>query len=381
MKRLPIFSGEEQFFLIEILPAGVNATLVGMDEDKNLVPRRIWEAAEWSELNQRLGSQRFAKNVIVAADSSIAYTATVPIRILRENPQTTLFAVELENLLAKEVGRVFSLCRADASRILGVDDLDVVLANSRVTNLRLDGHRLVDPVGHRAAKVEASLELMLTRRELFESVKGLVRPKQQLYFTEIGRAELLVLEKLEKLPLHILRLRSPSSVLLRMEADVIGHSLTRQEFIFDEGSFLAPILTEWGIAPSVGRAVYDSYIRGDMSNSGTEFFGKLIEPAVMAFLKEFDSKKIKGTVYLEHDLAFPLPLPLKKGRAELRSAPLGELLERFGFGLERSSWGQTDQVLFRKLAPFFAFYQDKSDTTLNRWLKRHLSWLGAPGAP
>jgi hypothetical protein len=376
VKRIPLWPHGEQFFLIEVLAEGLQAVLATVDEDKHLTFGREWRNTTWQALSGRLAPHRFIKNVVVGADSSLAYTAIVPIRILRDNPNTTLYAVELENLFAKEVGRVFSLCRSEASKMLHVDDLDVVLANSRVIDIKLDGHRVLHPVGMKAEKLEAVLELSLTTRELFHDIKSFLKSRQNLYFTEIGRAELLTISKTEPLPLHVLRLRAPASLIMRLESEPIGYSLERKEFNFEEDMILSAISAEWGISRSVAKELYEAWLRKDMSASAEEFFDRLIGPVSEKFTKELAEAKFKGKVFLEHDLPLPFDLPYTKGKIDLREPPLAETLARSGFTVPSAPWAES--VLFRKIAPFLSFYYDKSDTTLNRWLKRHLSWLGTP---
>jgi hypothetical protein len=378
VRDLKLWSSEENFFILEILPERMNALLVGVDGEKKLMPRRSWDGTTWAELGGPFGLKRFTKNIIIAADSRLAYTAIVPVRIVRENPNVSLYATELENLLAQEVGKVFNRCRMEAGKELGLDDLDVVLAHSRVGDFRIDGHHVLNPIGLKAHRMEAVLELMLTTRSLLEDIKKFLKGRQYYFFTEIGRAELAVLSKTEKLPIRLLRLGSPSSSLLEMDEGIVGNLIERQRIDWDVASLGRTIAEEWGVAEPVALELYASYLRRDMGPAAAKLFTKRLGLAVAPLFDELKTAHLRGRTFVESPLPLPLELPLKKGNAELRYPLLDPILARSGFTIEPREWPVPEHALFARLAPFFAYYHDRSDSTVNRWLRRHLNWLGAP---
>lgn len=379
VKKLNFWSAEESFFLLEILPDDrLSGIFLETDADKKISPLKIWQDTSWAELARRLDFKRFIKNIIIAADSSLTYTAIIPVRLLRENPNIPIFSTELENMLAQEVGKAFSHCRMEAGRELGVDDLDIVLANSRVGQFKLDGHHVLSPIGLRAKKIEAVLELMLTTRPLFAHIKSFLKNRQSFFFTEIGRAELIALEKLEKLPLRLLRLGHPHSSAVIMKDAVVGHEIQRTRINWSTENLLVAVMREWGVTRATARAIYDAYCRRDMSPMSARFFTKIFAGELEPLFEKIQKPKMKGTLFVEAPFDLPLDLPIRRDQWELAYPPLDRILERSGFGYEPAEWPFGQSLLFRKLAPFLAFYHDRSDSTVNRWLRRHLSWLGAP---
>ncbi len=377
MRSLRFWKPKNSFFILEILPGRVNGLLLGLDQEQRLVPRRFYDSTSLMRLGKRPALRHLAGNIVVAADSSVAHTALVPVHLTRENKAHPLTATELENLLAQEVGKVFSVCRKEAGKQLKVDELDVILAASRVMNFRIDGHRVLNPLGFKASELEVVLELILTTRPVYDDIKNFTRHRQDFFFTELTRSELNVLQKTEEAPLSVLRLGETGSTYATIESAKLGQTIARGKFPFRTGSFLDAIEQGWLVNRETAEVVYDMYLRRNISEHAEKAISKLLAPAEKAFFKAFKEAKLKGPVYVESEIPLPWPLPLSKYGRKLVAPPLGKLLDHFGFRTDLRFWPVREETVFRLLAPYWDHYFDRSDTTVNRWLRRHLNWLGS----
>lgn len=373
MHRLKFWTAKENFLLIEVLSDGVNGLLISLDSENHLSFQRSWHNGSWEDIAGWLGLNRLIKNIVVAADASLAYTALVPVRLQRENFKEELGATELEHRLAQEIGRAFTGCRVDAGRALQADDLDIVLVNSRVTDFRVDGHRVLHPIGFKAHQVEAMLELILTRRPILSDVKHFLKNRSNFFFTESTRAELIALRKTEQPPFQILRLDYDGSALAILNRK---EEVARRPVAWSPGQLLQIIEREWKVSPAVARALYETYAARDMGAASLKFFGKLLDEAIAPLWKEI--RQVRSRIYVETPLPLPFALPIRRNALELHYPPLAAILNRSGFSIDFAEWPWQTPLLFRKLAPFLAFYYDRSDSTVNRWLRRHLNWLGSP---
>ncbi len=360
-----------------LLPGRVNGLLLGLDQEQRLTPRKFYEDTSWTHLSKRPVLGRWVGSIVIAADSSVAHTALVPVHLRRENKTHPLNATELENLLAQEVGKVFSVCRKEAGKQLKVDELDVILAASRVMNFRIDGHRVLNPLGFKASELEVVLELILTTRPVYEDIKNFAGRRQDFFFTELTRSELNVLQKTEEAPLSVLRLGETGSTYATIESAKLGQTIARGKFPFRTGSFLEAIEQGWLVNRETAEVVYEMYLRRDVSGHTEKAIGKLLAPAEKSFFKAFKEAKLKGPVYVESEIPLPWPLPLTKYGRKLAAPPLSKLLDHFGFRTDLKVWPVREEAVFRLLAPYWDHYFDRSDTTVNRWLRRHLNWLGS----
>ena len=376
MRSLRFWKPTESFFVLEILPNKVNGLLLGLDADQKLTPRKFFEDTDWAHLSKRLDLRRLVKNIIVAVDSSLAYTAIIPVSLQRESSGRPLSAVELENLLAQEVGKLFNQCRQDASAYLKVDDLDVILVNSRVMNFKIDGHRVLNPLEFRATKIEAVLELILTTRAVFSDIKIFTKERQDLFFTEIARSELNVLQKVHDAPLSILHLGEEESAYAVLESLALGQTVARGRFPWTTGTLVRSLESAWLINFETAEVIYRMYVDGELTPTTGKAVQKILAPAEKSIYTALAATKFRGPVFVESDRPLPFRLPLKKYGRNLMPPPLDELFERFGFRIDWKEWTMGRESVFRLLAPFWDYYYDRSDSTVNRWLKRHLNWLG-----
>ncbi len=384
VKGIHFWKPKESFLILEISPEEVNGLLLGLDADKKITPRQFLRGTDWARLAKRPALRHLVTNVIVSADSTLAYTASIPVSLKRENPRESLSVVELENILAQTVGRAFNQCRQEAARYLKMDDLDVVLANSRVVNFKIDGHRVLNPLGFQAEKIEAALELTLTTRGLFEEMRRFLsagwsasRPENSFFFIETAEAELSVIHKVQKLPLSMVRLGHFHSTFSVLEEAAVGHLRGRGKVRWTAQEIIAALQNDWRVTHTAAEKVYHLFLRNETSSHGRKAMEKILAPAAKDLLAELQKAKLKGNVFLDSPLPLPFGLPVRRGKLALYEPPLGQILEHFGFELRPEEWPVPAHRIFRFAAPFLEYYYDRSDLHANRWLRRHLNWLGA----
>lgn len=369
----------EEFLVIEIGPETTSGVLLSLDREKRLTSKGTFSSLPWGA-KLPLHTVPFKKpTAIIGCDSSLAYTALIPVHSIRERIREPLRQVELENLLSQIIGKHINQCRKDAAEALGIDEVDVLLAKSRVVNFTIDGHPVLNPFGFRAQKIEALIELILTTRPVYEEARRL-SGDNDVFFTEIAHAELSMLEKVEDAPINVLRLRPWHSSFFVRTPSPIGYTVTRGELGWTIACFEEGIKEAWGVSRDTARSIYEGELRGAYSASTSKFLVKLIKICSQMFAKEMDGSGLKGKVFLDTSLSLPFALPLKKRGMVIQDPPLPALLERFGFTLGEDLHKLPASILFRWLAPFFESFYDRGQGGLNEWLRNHLHWLGAPVA-
>lgn len=384
MKGIRFWKPKESFLILEISPEEVNGLLLGLDADKKITPRKFLRGTDWARLARRPGLRHLVTNIIISADSSLAYTASIPVIFRRERPKEELTAVELENLLAQTVGKAFNQCRQEAARSLKIDDLDVVLVNSRVVNFKIDGHHVLNPLGFRAEKVEAALELTLTTRGLFEEMRGFLsagwsasRPENSFFFIETAEAELSVVSRVQKLPLSIIRLGHFHSTYYVLEEAAVGRLREKGNLRWTAQEIIAAMQNGWRVTHASAEKSYHMFLRNELSAHSRKAMEKILAPPGKLLLAELQKTKLKGKVFVDSPLPLPFALPSRRGKFVLDEPPLQQVLGHFGFELYPREWPLPPHRIFKFAAPFLEYYYDRSDLHANRWLRRHLNWLGA----
>lgn len=347
----------ESFLVFWVMPEGAEGILLNLENGKRFVPKKFWREKDLRALVSKIPPGRESRTVIVAADPSLVFTATVPINSLREEPNGTISAVEVANLLAQAAGKAFNHCRLEAARRLGVDDLDVVLVGSKVLDFRLDGHRVWNPLGFEARRIQTALELKFTTRALFEELKLI----KKFFFTDIARAELEVLGKAYRPPLNLLVLNPDRSYLATPD----WYKEVRWQTVL----LIRAICRAWAVSPGAAERLYATYLAGGVSPAVGRAITRQLQPVVRSLLVRLAELRPRGKVFLDSEVQLPLSLPVHKKTFSLEKIEFQELMLKLGF---------EGNLPFRCFAPLVLFLTDKSNPEVNRWLRRHLNWLGSP---
>ncbi len=312
---------------------------------------------------------------MVCIDPALATTVNVPIQLSREGGAGPLAEIELENFLSQSVGKIFNQYRDEASGRLGVDDLDVVLARSRTGRFGVDGHRVANPLGFRAKRIDAVLEFIFTTRGTLEVVKQAFPGSGRIFLTETGRADLFVIERLDQPPFASIRLGMNGSRFAAMPQHSQYRPITTGILSWRLDSFFLVLKEALGVSDAVANEIYRSYSDGRLAPRTAQHMKKLLEPVFQALLLELDAAKFKGNLYLQSPISLPFRLPHRRRNFVLCEMPMEAILEKFGF---RTAHSRDPRRTFAWLNPFLECYADRSDTPMNRWLRRYLQWLGSP---
>ena len=387
MVKWDFFSQREKFLILEITPAGTNGLFLSVDEDRNIDLSKLLQspARRISEKTWKGGSFfRSWRRVIVAADSSLATTIPVPLELSREhaNAKSRITIAELENLIAQAMAKVFNGCRGEAAKRLAASDLDTVLVGAKADHFKVNGRALASPIGIAGKKISLLLELTFTTRRIFEDLKPFFNSPEEFFFAEAPQAHLRAIARVQKLPLNLIAAGGDGASLFVLERPKGEYAvLYRERFHWSFSSLLRSIGEAFAVNEEVAKKLYCLYHRGLVSENAKRAFKKIMEPTLRAFFGEIAKGKVRGAVYVDMPHALPVPLPYKHGAATLEERPVKEILAGLGFTLPghrpkgRAHVDGEDNAVPRMLLYFVEAYFDKSDSEINRKLRRRLHWL------
>jgi hypothetical protein len=391
VKKLQLFKPREKFLVLAIGPSGADGLFLSVDEDRNIIfEKRVRDldlkkflASPMRNMTQKSweGAYLFKshRKVIAVADSSLATTIPIPLDLPREAgaEKAEIVLPEMENMIAQAMGKIFNQCRAEAAKRLGIHEIDTIMVGAKTRNFKVDGHQVVNPVGFTGKKISLLLELTFTGRALFEDLKQFFNAPEDFFFAESAQARLASLARARKLPLNLIvdqGARGASLYVFQRTKD--GHPvLYREKMQWNFNLLFTRIAAELGIGDAAAKEMYRAYLAGAMSENAARAFKKFIDPVVDQFMKEIAKGKLQGFIYVdaEHDL--PFPLPHRRGGATFEPFPLAEILAQLGFADRMGDCDGPDAGISRHLLPFLEAYFDKSNSDINRKLRRRLHWL------
>jgi hypothetical protein len=379
VKTFSLFARKEHFFVLEIRPGSVSGLRVAVGEDKKITITRTLTDVPWGNRIAWENTFRFPKVMpVVALDFSLSHTVFIPVAHVRERIRDPLGESELTDILSQHVGRALSQCRKDAARELGVDELDALLAKAQVASFKIDTHNVLNPLGFRTQRVEALVRLTFTSRSVFNEAKRIIGTQSQIFFSDIANAELMALERVSALPFNLLFIRPYGTTRFSAEQSPAGYEVERGNLVWRAGGFEEAIADAWGVSIATAKRLYDARIAGAPSVVTTRFFDRLFLPRTRSFFAEIGAMKLKGPFHIDTDMNLPFPIVGKKGGMVFSDMPIARLADRLGFSVDAEGLSLASRPLFRLLSVFFERYYDKSDSAMNAWLTKHLSWLGSP---
>lgn len=382
MIDLNFWQKKEKFLILEVFKDRTTAFLLSLDLEKNLVLEKTWDNFSWSKTSARFRRSLEKWKVIISAHSSLALTTILPIQLERDPDliKHPLSNVELENILAQTIARVFTQCRGEASRELNIEELDTVLIENRVVNFKVDNHHVLNPIDFKAKKISAVLEMILTTRDIFYDWKNFfsIGETRNFFFTESAKAELFAIKKIKSPPFHLLVLNPAApSELFKIEKSTLGESIRRHKINWGLDVIFNSIESSFGISPKAAKKLYSLYLKEETSEKISKHFTLILKTAFQSIFTSLDRAKTTGPVYIDTPLELPPFFPKKRQSMSFNSLPTGELIEKLGFKIDLSAFPWPENQCLKRLAPFFEFYYNKDDLEINYWLRRRLHWLGS----
>jgi len=197
---LNFFDKRERFLIVELLSHGVRVSSVKADlEKEKLLLGKIVETdrAKLKKVISKFGNLSKLK-IIIGLHPRFATTIYSGISLLRDNPRDPIDDADLDNLLSQAVWKFFDRHRAKAATKMEVGEIDVLLADVRIGQIRLDGHRVVNPIGFKARTIEVQLSQTFTTRAIVNELKAALPLSDAAFISESGTAWLHVISQLHK---------------------------------------------------------------------------------------------------------------------------------------------------------------------------------------
>lgn len=377
MLNLKFWQPREKFLVIGIAPQRTTGLLLSVDKDRNLKPERFWDNFSFAALGRNPLKALRKKKLIVAADPAFIATIFLPLELEREEfrRNNPVSLEELEGLISQAIDREFHRNRSEAGKRLGLDELDAVLVGARVAEFKVDGHRVLNLEGFVGKNLGALLELTFTARKIFDDFKDFFNSREGLHFTGTAVAGLRMLSLVGAHPVNLLMVDHGGSRVFTLDKVAWGESISREPLNWSFVSLFEAIAAEIPVSRDIVVNFYYDHLNRNTSGNFAHALGRVMKPARDQFFTELKQTGLSGPVYVHSPVPLPMSLPHEKGRMRLEELPTGKIVEKFGLATRLSEWPVPASEIFTHLTPFLEFYHDKSNSEVNRRLRRRLHWL------
>ncbi len=353
--------------LLDVSPEKISGLLLSLDDQKRIKKEKFWENIE-RHSSGRWPSIPLFNKTIVACDPELAVKIFIPLSINRESGAGALERVELENLLAQAIGKVFNHYRREASLVLGADELDTILADSNISGFEVDGHKVINPLGFSPKEIKAVMEMTFSARRTYERIKTAIN-KPDFFLTEKGQSQSEAIKRLGDKRADFLLLGPDKSYFY--PGYVPGIPYSRRELKWSTGGLISEIGHCWNVEENAAKSVYYYYLKESVSPLMDKYLSKVLSKNVRDLGERVKKIKTAPKICFTGDISLNL-----LGRGLFYEPPLENFLSKSGFSTKSDGLLSSSEN-FRTLAPFLEFYYDNSDNEINGWLKRRLHWLGS----
>lgn len=99
----------------------------------------------------------FPSQVIIGIAGELVKGTSTTIRYSRPDSKTQITLLELKDIIAKVQRRAFDRARTVLSYETGHEEIDVRLVNAAITDVRIDGYKVTNPLGFQGKSVQVSV--------------------------------------------------------------------------------------------------------------------------------------------------------------------------------------------------------------------------------
>jgi len=320
--------------------------------------------------------------VLFLYNDDLAATFFGGVRLGKGNCDDVITEGDFDFFLNTAVHQFFGRFRNEAVRKIAADDINIVLANSRLFNIKLDGHPVLNPVGLTAKFAEVEMEHTYISRLISETVEeSFPKNKHVLHIESAGAISDVAGTIYPNGKLIVANVRKQKTRLLSLNNKMkyMGPvSLPRLQFVGELGwgsENITTALTEkFGINENNSWQIMRRYGNGELSGRAEAEIKKAIEPEVRTFHEE-TSRIIEagGTVAVFSDAPF-LSGHRKIQSLDYEPVSFDGLKRYFGLNVSMPPFFDRKALSPVYLAGFIAYFERMCDNYYNA-SNKYAKWL------
>jgi len=278
--------------------------------------------------------------IIVSLDSGLATSIYSSVSLIRTHPKEVIDEADMDNLISQAIWRFFDRNRFRVAQKMGIDEVDVLLSDVRIRGIKLDGHKIINPVGFKSKFVEIFFSQTFTPRDFMRQLRDSLPKESVVLIAETGSIIGNVISKsLDKDDFFIANLFPDQSVIFSSSAERLGHL---DSFGWGEKNLHASLSQQYKLDLITTRAVVDRYIAGDASPVFLRRFEAMVADELGVFAKGLESVTDSENSPVYINSFFSIPPIIFSDRFQsyfnrrLQLVPLSTqfITEKFGFAVQ-----------------------------------------------
>ena len=372
-----------KFVILEVTNNFVRATNTTVKDNSININEVILEPIEDDNLEEILDSINIPQGskVIILSDQNKAITYPAWVSVTRNDVKKEIDSGELENIISQAVWKFLNHYQEKAIAELKTTEADVVLANIRILGVRINKHKVLNPIGFKANTIEFLIEQTFIDRDLFRLIESKVSPKSEIVFvSQIGIIESLAAINFynSEDKFNLVRLLPKNALVLEINTKArftenITDPLVTLKHIenFDRSNLLYNITKAFDIESETSSKIYDLYIENKTSNKMRLFLKDLIYETWRDFSKNIKKHlKSKSKNFLVSD--YNVSEDCTKHEAPIfNSVDIKDIIQKAGFEYD----DKDNLAVTTALAGLLGYHYSNREDELNKLAERRAKWL------
>ncbi len=291
---------------------------------------------------------------ILDLDSKSAVTIFTLVTIQHDNPRQEIGLTDLENYISQAIWKTFDGCRNEAAERLQVNEVDLLLTDARVMEVRIDGHPVINPHGFTGKKLDVLLALTIVKRDKFTEDADIILEGGSV------RAHLLAKSQSLKDAIYI-EVKDNTTTIFHITPERIAYL---SEFNWGEKELTELLKEELGLADDhSAKELHLRHVEGNLSEKAAKevdkifynAFGTFINGGVMT-IKNFLKPRVGSLPPIYLKSFFPLPESVYRKRFSFDGKKIRFLnvtdalaLQDFVDDSIHSTYGELSQLAKRRI--------------------------------
>ncbi len=390
-KILSLFRRDDRFLVLEIFDKYVRGALIKADPAEKQV--RVLRFKEGNSADDA-GLKKFLKHfgnlsgnkIILGLDSHLATTVYAATVVVRDNFKDLIDEPNLDNLISQAIWKFFDRQRTRVASKMSVSDMDIVLSDVRIRGIKLDGHKVVNPLGFKAKSVEIQFSQTFLTRDIVNRIKKLFPKNQILFVGECGTTWSNVIGQATEADNFVL-----ANLFFDKTSVFIGDRGQRNywdNFLWGQYNVMQSLAEELLVSAPISKEIIRRYLTDNMSPAlkrrlETIFMKELhlFANSLSGVLAKTDTKMVYVHALFEVPNLFSNSFKNKFDRpVTLVPVDLDLVSQNLGFKIECNCEADNKQ-LFGLLAHFMEWQMSPMDDKMSQIAMRRVRWLAPTGNP
>ena len=388
---LNLLTPGDKYLVIEILNHHLQATVIRADlQTKQLRIIKNY-VSEIEKLDPGLIAKEAGKilkkirkpssyRIILSLDPRLATTIYSTVPLVREKAGEVIDEADADNLISQAVWRFFDRQRIKIADKMDIEETDVLLTDVRIRGVKVDGHRVINPIGFKAKSVEIYFSQTFLARDLLRSLREILPLEKVVLVAEAGTVLTHSLSRVLNLDqIFLVNIFPDQTVLYSASPARFSHL---DNYPWGQNNLLTALGGQLAVGPATARRIIDLH----NENHGSPIFLKRLEGILLnelqIFLNGLESIVDQRAALIFLNPYFNLPLLALSSRLQNRSnrdfqivsLSTGADMEKFGFKVKLKKSAPIKN-LANILAVFWEISSWPKEDKLSHLAKRRARWL------